>query len=142
MVTIRKATKEQIESALNETNKIFEDNILFNRFEQKGKNFNVTLKTKNARGKGSRLGFPQYDWTTKEIIKPGKHMAIACWHVYGVFFDQLFKQNEGIEIVSNGEKITAFNSGNWNDRNIGSQVFPLYYSEACDCNNNGISEMI
>ena len=133
MVTIRNATREQIERAMQETNKTFEDNIIFNRFDQTGKNFNVTLKTKDSHKKGSRLGFPQYDYATKKIIKPGKHMAVACWHVYGTFFDNLFKENLEIVIISNGEKITSTNGGNWNDRNIGSQVFPLLYSDACEC---------
>ena len=138
MVTIRKATKEQIENALQETNKIFKDNIIFNRFDSTGKNFAVTLKTKDSHKEGSRLGFPEYNWSTKQIIKPGKHMPIACWHAYGTFFDNLFKQNMNIEIVSNGEKITAYNNGNWNDRNIGSMVFPLMYSDACECDKNGV----
>lgn len=132
MVTIRKATKEQIEIALQGTNKLFDDNIIFKKFEPKGKNFTVTLTVKNAREKGSRLGF-----VFTEDQKP-RHISAACWHVYGNFFDNLFTQKEDIEIVSNGEKITSSNGANWKDRNIGSQCKPMYYSEACECNKNNL----
>ena len=142
MVTIRYATKDQIEKALQETNTIFDNNVVFNRFSPAGKHFAVTLKTSDSHGSGSRLGFPEYNWQTREIVKKGKHMAIACWHVYGVFFDKLFEQNRDIEIISNGEKITRSNGGNWNDRNIGSQMFPMAYSDACECNDNGITNKI
>jgi hypothetical protein len=142
MSTIRNATHEQIEIALQETNKTFEDNIIFKRFDSTGKNYSVTLTVKDSKKKGSRLGFPEYDWQTRKVIKPGKHMRSACWHAHGLFYDNLFKINDKIVIVSNGEKITATNNGNWNDRNIGSQMFPLYFSEACECNQNGIAEVI
>jgi len=138
MVTIRKATKEQIDQALHMTNGLFDGNVIFNRFDATGKNFNVTLKVQNSKGLGARLGFPVYDWATKCMIKKGKHMSAACWHVYGTFFDNLLSLNENIEIVSNGVKITSINGMNWQDRNIGSQAFPLYYSEACECDEYGI----
>ena len=60
-------------------------------------------------------------------------MSSACWHVHGNFFDCLFKINKEAVIVSMSKKITEF-EGNWEDSNIGSQMFPHYHSEACECN--------
>jgi hypothetical protein len=127
MVTIRKATKEQIVKALDETNKIFDGNITFKKIVPKANNYTVTLTVNSSKGKGGRLGF-----TFEDGQKP-RHISAACWHVYGSFFDHIFDLSPGAIIISNGEKITADNGQNWNDRNIGSQVRPLLYSEACEC---------
>lgn len=120
MVTIRNVTKEQIEKALEQTNTKFEDNIIFNRFDQTGKNFAVTLKVKSSSCSGARIGFS------------GKKMAIACWHVYGTFFDEIFKVCPNAVVISMGEKITA-EYGNWQDKQVGSIVDPRLYSEMCHC---------
>jgi hypothetical protein len=120
MVIIRNAAKWQIEKALEETNKSFKGNVTFNRFEAKGKNFSVTLKVKSSKGPGARIGFT------------GRAMVAACWHVHGNFFDHLFEISPRAIVVSNGDKITQTH-GNWIDRNIGSRMNPLMYSDACHC---------
>lgn len=120
MVLIRYATYAQVLQALQNTNVWFDGNVVFNRCDQTGKQFNVTLKTKDCGGAGSRISYM------------GRRMAIACWHVYGRFFDELFSLNPGIVVIAMGKKITK-DAGNWQDQNIGSMVTPLMYSEACNC---------
>lgn len=137
MVEIRKATKEQIEIALQETNKLFEDNIIFKKFIARGKNFTVILTVKNSRKAGARLGV-----TLSANQKP-RHISAACWHVYGTFFDNIIAQNKNAEIIttigSKGSvKISTSTGNNWQDINIGSIAKPMYYSEACECNENGL----
>jgi hypothetical protein len=137
MVEIRKATRSEIEAALQETNKLFEDNIIFKKFVAKGKNFTVTLTVKNSRKAGSRLGFT---WSADQ---KARHISAACWHVYGTFFDNVIAQNKEAEIITTigrggSVKISARTGNNWQDANIGTMSRPMYYSEACECNEKGL----
>lgn len=61
-----------------------------------------------------------------------RRIASACWHVHGHFFDALYGVNKKAVIVSRGNKITN-DYGNWEDTNIGSQMYPYYFSDACNC---------
>ncbi|NQU83634.1 MAG: hypothetical protein HQ536_02890 [Parcubacteria group bacterium] len=122
---IRNTTREVIEKALELTNKEFENNIIFNRFDGY-KTFNVTLKCKDSAGKGARRGF--------QVNNDGsrRKLTTVCWHVHGTFFEKLLELNSETVIIANGQRIDI-DGGNWEDRNIGSRYNPLYYSEACDC---------
>jgi hypothetical protein len=121
MVIIRHAENYgEVLQALQNTNVWFGGNVIFNRCDQNGGNFSVTLKTTDACKPGSRIS------TT------GRRMPIACWHVYGRFFDELFALNPAIVVVAMGKKITK-DAGNWQDQNIGSIANPMKYSEACNC---------
>lgn len=120
MVTIRNATFQNVEQALGNTSQKFDSNVIFNRMEQKGKNFFVTLRVVDSHKVGSRRGYS------------GKRMVQACWHVYGVFFDELISSNDKIVIVAMGKKIQK-GEGNWEDTNVGSLANPRMYSEMCDC---------
>jgi len=110
---------ENLIKALEITNKKFGNNILFNRLEQSGKWISFTLKVKDSKKEGSRIGFT------------GRRVAKACWHVHGELFDAMFELDSNTIIYSRGEKITKEN--NWTDVNIGSMFRPLYFSEACNC---------
>jgi hypothetical protein len=132
MVTIRNATKDQINIAVGKTSEKFDFNVEYNRFEQKGKNFFVTLKVKDSHGKGARRGFPSRDNPKHMRRLKGRAMIQACWHVYGTFFDELFKENRDIVVVSLGKKITI-SGGNWVDTEVGSIMVPLWYSQMCEC---------
>lgn len=143
---IKNTTKEQIESALMATNKVFDNNIMFNRFDaanRKQTRFNVTLKTKDSKKAGHRRGFPAFtgfnslpDWSKR------RRLAYACWHVHGTFFEKLF-EIAPIAAIHSGSSLAnpnrgnngwiTIDGGNWEDRNIGSQLNPYYFSEACDC---------
>lgn len=114
------ATIIELNRALELVNERFNNNIKFKRLDNKGNRKIFTLTVKNSKDAGGRIGFT------------GKRVAAACWHAHGYFFDALFSINENIYIYSMGKKITA-DSGNWQDKNIGSIMSPLYYSQACKC---------
>jgi hypothetical protein len=123
-----KVTIDQMESALRTINAKYESNVMWKRFEPNGSGVNFTLTVRKSTDKGGRLG--------QCLTSKGnrRHIAAACWHVHGDFFDALFDVAPNAYVRSNGGslKITK-DEGNWQDRNIGSQMHPLYYSEACDC---------
>lgn len=143
---IKNTTKEQIEAALTATNKVFDNNIMFNRFDvanRKCTRWNVTLRTKDSKKAGHRRGQPKFmGFNQPGDFSKRKRLHYACWHVHGTFFDELFKIAPESAIKSgsslanpnrgNNGWITV-DGGNWEDRNIGSQMVPYYFSEACDC---------
>lgn len=115
------ATKQQLESALDYVNELYDGNVMFRYVEQLSKNrVKFTLRTKDSRGPGSRIGYT------------GRRMPCACWHVHGHFFEFLFKNYTGVKIWSQG-RIMESNADNWMDRNIGSMIRPMYFSKACEC---------
>lgn len=120
---IRNVTEDKINDALDTVNEQFDGNIRFKKFDAAGNTrsgdpkFIVTLTVNNSRSPGGRRSHS------------GRRVAAACWHVHGTFFDAL---PEECEIVAMGLKIRPGDP--WQDRNIGSNWSPLYYSEACDCN--------
>jgi hypothetical protein len=122
-------TQEDLQKALEIVNKQYAGNIMFNRLE--GNTF--TLKVKDSKAPGHRLGFAHPNWADKKG-NPYKQrrLASACWHVHGYFFDALFTINPKAVIRSQGNKITKY-EGNWQDKNIGSEMYPMYFSEACEC---------
>ena len=53
--------------------------------------------------------------------------------MHGNFFEKLFEISpEAIIYSSWAGKITN-HSGNWQDKNIGGIMNPMYYSDACEC---------
>ena len=130
----RNATMADVQSALVEVNKLYDGNVQFKHLDMKGRNIQFTLRVADSHGKGARLGFPN--------ITTGKqrHLPDACLHVHGHFFEALFAINPSAAVVGGydpdtGRKLRITkDGGNWQDRNIGSQVYPLFFSEACECN--------
>ena len=110
----------QVKQALETINKKYDNNIVFKTLNELGHRVHFTLTVKNSRGKGGRIGHT------------GRRIAAACWHVHGTLFDEIFNICPDAVITACGNKITM-NEGNWQDKNIGSQFQPLFYSEACDC---------
>lgn len=125
---ITNATVEELNRALFVCNQmIYDNNVEFNRLEQVSRNrVAFTLKVKDSHKKGARL--------SQSVTSKGnrRHLINACWHVHGDLFDCLFAINPDIFIIACGKKITR-KSGNWEDRNIGSLMNPLAYSDACEC---------
>lgn len=117
----RNVIEKEMFAALRATNKKFANNVEFNRFDATGKNFNFTLKVKSSKGKGARRGFQ------------GRRLINACWHVHGTFFEELFKIQPQAIVVSSGVGKITKDEGNWQDRNIGSIMQPMMFSDACDC---------
>jgi len=115
------ATIQQLNEALSFVNAKFDNNIRFKGIEQKTKNtVSFTLTVIDSKKPGGRIGHT------------GRRIAAACWHVHGYFFEYLFNTYDNIK-VSAGTKVMRSNADNWQDWNIGSQMQPLYYSEACEC---------
>lgn len=129
---IKNVTKEELEQALQAVNVKYSNNITWEHIEPKGKNWDVRLRVKNSKGPGARLGFKFGDMKQRHLIN-------ACWHVHGFWYDALFAINPNAVVVSMGKKITK-DDGNWEDRNIGSIANPMYYSEACMCNETGLDK--
>jgi len=123
---IRNVTREQLEQGLKLVNKKYDNNIIWNNFKYEYNNtFRVTLKCKDSKKAGHRLGFKYGDMKQKRLIS-------ACWHVHGDFFDYLLSINPDV-IIRVATHTIDKNGGNWEDRNIGSIMQPMYYSEACEC---------
>ena len=116
----RNVDQSDLEKALFNLNQKYENNIVWNRFERKGNGYAFTLRVISSKGRGAKRGFS------------GRKTIHACWHVHGDFFDFLFKINPRAYVWSAGNKITK-DYGNWEDRNIGSIVSPLMYSDSCEC---------
>jgi hypothetical protein len=121
----RKTTINELTQALESINKHYDGNIQFKEITPKGTTIQFTLRVKNSHGKGARLGFKFGD-------RPQRHLINACWHAHGELFDELFKINPEATIRT-GQMLITNEYGNWQDRNIGSQVYPMYFSEACEC---------
>lgn len=123
------AELKQIGAALDTVNKTYSGNVTFNRFPESlgftrdGRpKFRLTLRVDSSKGPGARLSHQ------------GRRMAAACWHVHGRFFRAL---PAGCTIKAGTLTLTP--ASPWHDMNIGSQVQPLYYSNACEC--GGVSAM-
>lgn len=126
----KNVTKDELYLAMDKVNELFENNITWNREPEKiGKRFQFTLYTKSVEKPGHRLGLPSP--TYDAIYKP-RRLRSACWHVHGEFFDALFDINPDAVIRSNG-KVVDIDNGNWIDWNAGSQMYPVYMSELCEC---------
>ena len=123
----RNTTISELEKALAIVNEKYDGNIRFKRLEQNGSGVNFTLTVNSSREPGHRRGFHGFDG------KEPKRLAAACWHVHGDFFDALFTVKPDAIVRSQGDKVITKDAGNWQDWNIGSQMYPMYYSEACDC---------
>ena len=109
------ATRHEVLQAIDTVNKEHGYKIYLNRDEQKGKWFHFTIKSP-SKVPGARISVT------------GRNLACASWHAHGYLFDEIFKLNESAVIWSGGEKITI-EGGNWQDRNVGSYVHPVYFSE-------------
>jgi len=118
---IKNVTQEDLEKALEITNRKFENNITWNRFEKIGRNrYRVTLRVKDSRKAGHRIGYT------------GRRLINACWHVHGTFFDALLSVNPEAEIIALNRVINK-EGGNWEDIQVGSVLCPRWLSEMCEC---------
>ena len=137
---ITHATQQQIALALEAIQSKYDNNLMFNNFTTLSSNrHQVTLRVRDSRGKGARLG--SYQNQLDSLLRPTnsyeawrkrRHMTSACWHVHGGFFEALFALAPEAVIISRGSKITQ-DSRNWEDYDIGSVMYPYMASEACEC---------
>ena len=124
-------TKHEISKALAMTNKLFDGNVIINNYScmnAKGTRHRVTLRVRNSSGPGARLGFHRNnDGNRRKLIN-------LCWHGYGTFIDNIFEVRADAK-VSNliTGKMDDVDSWYWHDRQIGSMMDPMWFSDACEC---------
>jgi hypothetical protein len=124
----RNVSRQDLDKALQTVNEKYDGNVIWKREPTPtGKGFRFTLRVLQARGKGGRLGI-------MGLMGYGKprHIPAACWHVHGDFFDVLFAVNPNAYVWSGKNRISK-DAGNWQDRNVGSQMNYVSYSDACEC---------
>jgi hypothetical protein len=130
-MTALNASGSDLCKALFHVNSVFGGNIEFKNMQSiSARRVRFTLTVHDSRGPGARLS------------PSGRRIAAACWHVHGLFFEELFKACPNAEIRGGHDPktgrpllITA-DGGNWQDRNIGSVAEPFLYSRACGCTAN------
>ena len=106
------ATISQLNQALEQINKEYNNNISFRDIKPVSAKRNLfTLKAKSGE-KGSKFA------------ASGRRTPSASWHVHGQFFDLLFSLDPSIYILSRGNKITV-QAGNWIDSKEGSHANPV-----------------
>lgn len=119
-------TVEDLQKALEFINtEYYDNNIVFHSESVLPNKFRLQCKEFK---KGHRI-HRSYSF---EGARPDRRSKNACWHVHGYFFDALFDINPNAVIRAGNKKITA-SEGNWQDWNVGSNMYPVYYSESCNC---------
>ena len=132
--------EKEIKKAIDVVNKQFEDNIYLKEYEylnksRSGTGFTVKFKlgVKDSSKAGSRRSIMM-------VNKDGsrRKLAIACYHVHGVFFDALMDINKKAEVRLSGNRKIYIDQdgdliGNWEDWQVGSYMYPVMISEACEC---------
>jgi ABC-type Fe3+-hydroxamate transport system substrate-binding protein len=126
---------EEMLDALTIVNKKYENNIDFNRLEQRGKQIIATLRVKNANKKN---GTTKGRKLNQQYIRNGWQKGVfaangsACWHVHGDFFEAILELNPDV-VIKTANKTIDINGGNWEDWNKGSIMEPISYSNLCEC---------
>ena len=109
------ATRQTVKMAINAVNESFGYELRLNRDDQSGKWYNFTLK--------SASGIPG-----SRTSGSGRNLACASWHAHGYVFDATLKLEPDAVIKSLNLTIDK-NGGNWQDKNVGPQFRPCYFSE-------------
>ena len=128
----RNVSREVLENALDAVNEMFGGNITWKRSPEHIRNTRqggpvhlATLTVKDSSGPGARRS------------RNGRRIAAACWHAHGELFDAVWEREEMASIVvaggPSGRRIMTSPADNWEDQNIGSNWYPFYFSEACEC---------
>lgn len=122
-VPIEEVTRIVTEVSDNQYN----GNIRFKRTpERKGRAVTFTLTVADSRGKGSRVG-----WS-------GRRVCACCWHGHRDIMQALFDaypdarlQSAQADYRGKEDFEDSFEATGY--VNIGSQVSPLHFNDACDC---------
>lgn len=125
---IRKVSEQELNKAMDAVNKKYNGNVTWNNFVKDGSGYRVTLKVLDSKKPGHRL-HRSYGFNG---LHSERRSRSACWHVHGDFFDALFDINPNVTIRT-GKDVMRSKADNWQDRNIGSNMFPVYFSESCEC---------
>jgi len=126
---IKGISLKELNESLKELNNFYDNNIKLNNHRVLNKNgtrHRLTLRVKDCNGYGSRHGFCEN--------KNGEYRRTnsVCFHGHGDFFEMLFKRNDKCEIRSMNSLITV-EYGNWINRNVGSSMYPILFSDMCEC---------
>lgn len=117
---VNHVTHDDMSKVLRVINKKYNNNVIWNRYEQKGNQIHFTLRVRDSKKAGHRVSYA------------GRRIPSACWHVHGDFFDALFNIAPDAVVYSRGITVTKGYS-NWMDWNCGSKLIPFFMSEACGC---------
>jgi hypothetical protein len=110
------------------------------RETRKALHIRFALKVASCKGPGHRLGFYRHRHTGNR-----RRMAYACWHAHRDVLRALLQIAPASAVVRSGSRtvrgdaivyrgLEGFEREYPNtDRNIGSQMDPMYWSEACEC---------
>lgn len=117
---------EQLQEALNQANRDYAGNLTFKSIFPNGKHINFTLTVHSSRSPGARRGFR------------GQRIAAACWHAHRDVMHEIFDGVPDARLKSGmidyrGRDDFESNHHGTGYRNIGSQLEPLSYQQACDC---------
>jgi len=113
---------QDMEQALARVNeKKYHGNLKFLFLERNGNKIHFRIKARS------------YDHLGYRILYSGKISLYGCWHAHGDLFESIFEIQPEAVIYSKGMTITK-DCGNWEDINIGSQIFTLMFSDSCPCN--------
>lgn len=139
----RNCTVKDLEKALALVNRkrSYDGALRLEGVRPEGRGFRFVLRLISGhRGKGAALttSFLQHARYGRERSPwPGnrKFSGSACWHAHGHFFEALLKVRPEAVVLSRGSSVRiSADGGNWQDYNVGSQMYPCYASEACECN--------
>lgn len=135
--------------------KYFGGNLTFTRTPEYycGRGIRFTLRVRDSRGPGHRKGL-DHGW--RNGAKP-RRMVAACYHAYGEVIRALLAAGaEWVQTApitleryrSGGAKPKRWTRETWREHahemayvNIGSQMYPAYFADACDCEVGPMPEM-
>jgi hypothetical protein len=131
----RNVTPEDLRKALEVVNVRFEGNLCLKSegINPQGSGWRFGLTVVSSKGPGSRIS-PSVFQTRKDGTP--RRISAACWHAHGWYFEALFERCPDA-IVKVANRVITRDGGNWVDWNIGSPMYPMSYSDACDCNEDG-----
>jgi len=126
----RNITTNQLQSALDKINlELYDGNITMDideRFTSKGlPRHKVKIGVKDSHKVGGSYN-PYSE----------RHIAAACWHVFGHFFDELGEVCDDDALVELMDydyqrRIVHPKDHDWLDLNVGSAFYPMYQSDKC-----------
>ena len=119
---VYKTCLNDLNEALLECNRRFANNITFRTCIKKTKNagtYNVRLDVRSSSANGA-----------KQNVITGRHIHAACWHVHGVFIEELLKR--GCIISSMHNKLTT-NADNWKNEELRIHGQIIMASDMCAC---------
>ena len=127
-------TIEELNECLNYINQThYDGNIEYNNYpDWKGKFINFTIKVKDSKGAGHRLGHQKTSSGNR------RRLACACWHVHRDLMIEIFRRKPDAVLKSalatyNGKEDFESSFEGTYYRNIGSNFDPMYAGEACEC---------